>query len=128
MEPEHVTKDSDAFAETDHMLTRDGKLLTLGFRRAWNLHDPYVKAYIDDRVIRMLGEAGFGYVKVAYSETLGIGVDHPDGLGEGLRRQGEGTHAVFDRIREALPDLVIELVSAGGHRMEASFLQCARFI
>ncbi|KAK0732262.1 glycoside hydrolase superfamily [Lasiosphaeris hirsuta] len=125
MEPEHVAKNSDAFAETDHLLTRDGKPLTLGLRRAWNLHDPYVKAYIDDRVIGMLGEAGFGYVKVDYSETLGIGVDHADGLGEGLRRQGEGTHAMFDRIREALPDLVIELVSAGGHRMEASFLQRA---
>jgi len=124
MEPEHVAKDSDAFAsETGHMLARDGKVLTLGHRRAWNLHDPFVKAYIDDRVIGMLGEAGFGYVKIDYSETLGIGVDHPDGLGEGLRRQGEGTHAMFDRIRASLPDLVIELVSAGGHRMEASFLQ-----
>jgi alpha-galactosidase len=125
MEPEHVAKDSAAFSETDHMLTRDGKPLTLGLRRAWNLHDPYAKAYIDDRVTGMLREAGFGYVKIDYSETLGIGVDHPDGLGEGLRRQGEGSHEMFDRIREALPDLVIELVSAGGHRMEASFLQRA---
>lgn len=123
MEPEHVAKDSDAFAQTDHMLTRDGRPLTIGVRRAWDLHDPYAAAYIDDRVIRMLREAGFGYVKIDYSETLGIGVDHPDGLGEGLRRQGEGSHAMFDRIKAALPDLVIELVSAGGHRMEASFLQ-----
>ena len=122
MEPEHVAKDSDAFAETDHMLTRDGKVLTLGLRRVWNLHDPYVKAYSEDRVIRVLGEAGFSYIKINYSETLGIRVDHADGLGEGLRRQGEGSHDMFDRIREALPELVIELVSPGGHCMEASFL------
>ncbi|KAB5576201.1 family 36 glycoside hydrolase [Coniochaeta sp. 2T2.1] len=123
MEPEHVAEQSAAFHDTDHLLTRDGHTLTMGVRRGWNLHDPYVTTYIDDRVIRLLREAGFGYLKIDYSETLGLGVDHPDGLGEGLRRHGEGTHTMFDRITKALPDLVIEICSAGGHRLEASLLQ-----
>lgn len=123
MEPENVAKDSAAFHQTDHLLTRDGKPLTIGVRRGWDLQDPYVIDYIDQRVTRMLDEAGFGYLKIDYSETLGIGVDHADGLGEGLRRHGEGTHAMFDQIRSALPDLVIEVCSAGGHRLEASLLQ-----
>lgn len=123
MEPEHVANQSTAFHDIDHLLTRDGQPLTMGVRRGWNLHDPYAIAYIDDRVIRLLREAGFGYLKIDYSETLGLGVDHPDGLGEGLRRHGEGTHAMFDRITKSLPDLVIEICSAGGHRLEASLLQ-----
>lgn len=123
MEPEHVARDSTAFQQIEHLLKRDGQTLTLELRRAWDLHDPWVVEYIDEKVIRMLADAGFGYLKIDYSETLGIGVDHPDSLGEGLRRHGEGTHALFDRIRSSLPDLVTELVSAGGCRMEPSLLQ-----
>jgi alpha-galactosidase len=123
MEPEHIAKDSVAFHHIDHMLKRDGKTLTLELRRAWDLHDPWVQDFIDKRVIRLVADAGFGYLKIDYSESLGIGVDHPDGLGEGLRRHGEGSHAMFDRIRLKLPEFVKELVSAGGSRLEASFLQ-----
>ncbi|RYP65065.1 hypothetical protein DL770_009080 [Monosporascus sp. CRB-9-2] len=123
MEPEHVARDSSAFHQIDHLLKRDEQTLTLELRRAWDLHDPWVRDFIDKRVIRALADAGFGYLKIDYSETLGIGVDHADGLGEGLRRHGEGTHALFDHIRSALPELVTELVSAGGGRMEPSLLQ-----
>lgn len=123
MEPEHVAIDSAAFHDTDHLLKRDGETLTVGVRRAWDLHDPAVIEYLDERVIGLLKDAGIGYLKLDYSETLGIGVDHPDGLGEGLRRHGLGTHALFDHIREAIPDVVIEICSAGGHRLESSLLQ-----
>lgn len=123
MEPEHVARDSAAFKEVDHFLKRDGKILTLELRRAWDLHDPWVKNYIDERVIRTLKESGMGFFKLDYSESLGIGVDHPDSLGEGLRRHGEGTHAMLDHIREKLPEMAIELVSAGGNRLEASLVQ-----
>jgi alpha-galactosidase len=123
MEPEHVARDSAAFHQIDHLLKRDGQTLTLELRRAWDLHDPWVRDYIDERVIRTLADAGFGFLKMDYSETLGIGIDHADSLGEGLRRHGEGMHALFDRIRSALPELVTELVSAGGGRMEPSLLQ-----
>tara|TARA_R110002003_G_scaffold991_6_gene21906 strand:+ start:37450 stop:37929 length:480 start_codon:yes stop_codon:yes gene_type:complete len=71
----------------------------------------------------VLADANFGYVKIGYSETLGIGVDHVGSLGEGLRRHGEGTHELFDTLRAALPDMVTELVAAGGGRLEASLLQ-----
>lgn len=123
MEPEHVARDSASFHQTDHLLKRDGQTLTLELRRAWDLQDPWVADFMEKKVIRALSDAGFGYLKMDYSETLGLGVDHADGLGEGLRRHGKGTHALFDRIRSALPELVIELVSAGGCRMEPSLLQ-----
>jgi alpha-galactosidase len=123
MEPEHVAKDAESFSEVGHLYKRYGKPLTLDVRRGWDMNDPFVTAYIDERVIGLMRDAGFGYLKIDYSESLGLGVDHVDGLGEGLRRHGEGTHAMFDRIAAALPDLVIEICSAGGHRMESSLLQ-----
>ena len=122
-EPEHVGTASSAYEQTDHLLRRDGQPYSAGFRRAWDLHDPFVSDYLDERLIGQLRDADFGYLKLDYSETLGIGVDHPDGLGEGIRRHGEGTHALFQRIENALPGIVIEICSAGGHRMESSLLQ-----
>ncbi|MBC5690470.1 alpha-galactosidase [Mediterraneibacter sp. NSJ-55] len=122
-EPEYVARDSKAFQETEHLLKRDGVPLTVGVRRAWDLQDPYAIAYIHSRVTEFLRKSGFGYLKVDHSETLGIGVDHPDGLGEGLRCQGEGTLSLLESFRKELPELVIEITSAGGNRLEASILQ-----
>jgi alpha-galactosidase len=39
-----------------------------------------------------------------------------------LRRQTLGTYRFFEKIRERLPDLVIENCSSGGHRLEPSML------
>jgi alpha-galactosidase len=123
MEPEHVSLSSAAFDQSSHLVHRDGKVLTLELRRAWNLHDPWVKHFLQKRIIEFAQEMGIGYLKLDYAENLGLGIDHPDGLGEGLRHHGEGVHALFDLIRSSLPSVVTELVAAGGGRMEASLLQ-----
>jgi alpha-galactosidase len=119
-----------AFHMTDHLLKRDGQTLTVGSRRFWNLNDPFVVDYLTERVINLLRDTGMGYLKVDYNETLGIGVDGVESgdasgdasLGEGLRRQIEGVYSFFERIRAALPDLVIENCSSGGHRLEPSMM------
>ena len=111
-----------AFRMTDHLLKRDGLPLTVGCRRFWDLNDPFVVEYLTERVIHLLRDTGMGYLKVDYNETLGMGVDGAESLGEGLRRQVEGTYRFFERIHEILPDLVIENCSSGGHRLEPSML------
>lgn len=111
-----------AFKLVDHLLQRDGIPITVGSRRFWNLNDPWVVNYLSEKVIGLLERCGFGYLKVDYNDTLGVGCDHPDSLGEGLRQQTEGTYRFFEKIRERLPDLVIENCSSGGHRLEASML------
>jgi len=121
-EMETVGRDATAFGLNDHLLRRDGLPITAGVRRFWDLTDPWVVDYLSERVIGLLDRAGFGYLKVDYNETVGLGVDHPDGLGEGLRRQVLASHAFFERVTERLPDLVIENCSSGGHRLEASML------
>jgi alpha-galactosidase len=69
-----------------------------------------------------LDEAGFGYLKIDYNETLGIGVDHPDSLGEGLRQNVQGWYDFLGRLKRQIPDLVVENCSSGGHRLEPSLM------
>jgi alpha-galactosidase len=113
---------STAFSFIDHLLQRDGLPITTNGRRFWNLSDPWTFDYLTTRVIGLLQKAQFGYLKVDYNDTIGIGSDHPDSLGEGLRQQTLGTYRFFEKIRESLPDLVIENCASGGHRLEPSML------
>ena len=115
-----------AYQLTDHLLKRDGQVFTVGGRRFWDMNDSWVIDYLSQRVIGLLRETGMGYLKVDYNETLGMGVDGAESLGEGLRRQIEGTYRFFERIHRELPDLVIENCSSGGHRLEPSMMaRCA---
>ncbi len=121
-EMETVGSQSTAFSLLDHMLQRDGVPVTCRDRRFWNLNDPAAVDFLTERVIDLLERCGFGYLKVDYNETAGIGFDDPDSLGEGLRKQIEGQYRFFEKIRRRLPDLVIENCSSGGHRLEPSML------
>lgn len=121
-EMETVGSQSTAFSLVDHLLKRDGLPVTVRERRFWDLNDPWAVDYLASRVIDVLEKDGFGYLKVDYNETIGLGCDHPDGLGEGLRLQIEGVYRFFDKIRSRLPELVIENCSSGGHRLEPSML------
>jgi len=116
---------SKAFEQTDHHLRRDGVTLQIGSRRFWDFRDPWVFDYLSERVIGLLKESGFGYLKVDYNETLGMGVDEsgvaaPGSPGEGLRQHLEAVQRFFRKIREEVPGIVIENCSSGGHRLEPS--------
>ena len=121
-ELETVGTHAEASAETAHLLARDGVPLTVGVRRFWDMTDPWVIARLTARVTDVLRECGFGYLKIDYNETIGLGCDHPQSPGEGLRRQVLGTYGFLDGLRAALPGLVIENCASGGHRLEPSFV------
>jgi alpha-galactosidase len=121
-EMETVGDVSAAFSLVDHLLRRDGIPITVRHRRFWNLTDPFAVDYLSRRVIDLLERCGFGYLKVDYNETIGLGCDDRDSQGEGLRKHVEGVCRFFDRIRKRLPDLVIENCASGGHRLEPSML------
>ena len=63
---------------------------------------------------------GFGYLKVDYNDNLGIGCDGAESLGEALRQNMQASIGFFKKIREEIPDIVIENCSSGGHRLEPS--------
>ncbi|BCU77854.1 alpha-galactosidase [Luteolibacter sp. LG18] len=121
-EMETVGSQSTAFSIGKHFIERDGIPVTVRERRFWDMNDPVAVAYLTERVIDLLESCGFGYLKVDYNETAGLGCDHPDSQGEGLRRQVEGSYRFFEELRRRLPELVIENCSSGGHRLEPSML------
>jgi alpha-galactosidase len=123
-EMETVGCNSTAFSLVDHLLKRDGIPVTVRQRRFWDLNDPFAIDYLTEKVIDLLESCGFGYLKVDYNETVGLGSENggAESLGEGLRRQTLASYRFFQKIRERLPYLVIENCSSGGHRLEPSML------
>ena len=122
-EMETVGKDSTAFSSAmDHLLHRDGRPLQAGARRFWDFRDPFTVEYLTGKVTHLLRDSGFGYLKVDYNETIGMGCDGAESLGEGLRQHIEGVQNFFRRLKKELPDLIIENCSSGGHRLEPSMM------
>ena len=109
----------------DHFLKRDGIPVLAGQRRFWDFRDPWVRDYLYKKIILFLRETGFGYIKVDYNETIGMGVDAAESLGEGLRQHILYVQDFFRQMRKELPDLVIEVCASGGHRLEPSMLALA---
>ena len=119
-EMEVVGAASPFYQRTDLLLHRDGQPVTAGGRRFLDLRKPETVAHLTARVIGLLRENNFGYLKVDYNENIGIGVDGAESLGEGLRQHLAGVQAFFRKIRAELPELVIENCSSGGQRIEPS--------
>lgn len=113
---------SRAYHQTEHLLKRDGYPLTTSRRRFWDMNDPWVTDYLDKRLIGMLKRYGFGYLKVDYNDTIGIGCDGCESQGEGLRKNILATEAYFQKIAEEIPGIVIENCASGGHRLEPGFM------
>lgn len=115
----------DCFNKTDWMLTRDGVPVTAGDRRFWDMRKPEVQDYLAGRVIDFLRSNALDYVKVDYNETIGLGCDGAESLGEGLYEQIAASREFFARLRRELPDAVLEICASGGHRLCHSFLELA---
>ena len=115
-----------AKSHPDWLLRRNGTPVNTG-RMFLDMKNPAVREYLRASVIDFLRDNGFGYLKIDYNDTIGLGCDSPDGLGEGLR---ENMLAVQDFCREiyaGAPGIQIEICSSGGHRLEPSMLNLGTF-
>ncbi|MBR3107723.1 MAG: alpha-galactosidase [Clostridia bacterium] len=121
-EPETCTKDADIFRREDMLLHRDGAVLDTDNRRFLDMRKEETQKYLDERVIGLLKRCGFDYIKVDYNCCIGVGCDGAESLGEGLRQNMLDTQRFFRRMREELPNLLIENCSSGGHRLEPSMM------
>ncbi len=121
-EPETCAAESELFRREELLLKRFGTVIDTDNRRFLDLRKEEAHAYLEERVIGLLKRCGFAYIKVDYNDCIGVGCDDPDSPGEGLRRNMQGTLRFFRRMREAIPDLVIENCSSGGHRLEPSLM------
>lgn len=122
---ESVACESEYFNKKEYLVCKDGEPLSVGDRRFWNMENPEVIEILSKKVLAQLKDCGFGYVKVDYNDTLGMGIDGAESLGEGLRRQMVASQKFFAKIREEVPGLVIENCSSGGHRLEPSMMALA---
>jgi len=121
-EPEVAGENSNAWNHTEMLLTRDGRPLQVDGRRFLDLRKKEAWEHLENTMFRLIEKCRVGYVKLDYNETVGVGVDDPDSLGEGLRRHVMGVYRMFDEIRKRFPDMVIENCSSGGQRMEPSLI------
>lgn len=122
-EIENTGRASKAYQMTEHLLKRDGKVLTTDMRRFWDMQDPWVEAYLTDRVIGTLKKYGFTYMKIDYNDTIGIGCDGAESLGEALRQKIDATMKFLEKVKAEVPGIVLENCASGGHRLEPGFMQ-----
>lgn len=121
-EIETVGRAARAYRNTEHLLQKDGAPLTSYFRRFWDMRDPWVWEYLTEKVIGTLKKYGFGYMKIDYNETIGIGCDGAESPGEGLRQNMEATAAFIEKVKREVPGIVLENCSSGGHRLEPGLM------
>jgi len=121
-EIENVGSAAEAYNNTEHLLHKDGKVLTSYFRRFWDLRDPWVEEYLTKKVIGTLNDYGFGYMKIDYNETIGAGCDGAESIGEGLRQNMVKSQEFIEKIKREVPGIVLENCASGGHRLEPSLM------
>lgn len=121
-----VTTDGSKMYEPEYdfmKLHRDGEVLKSGnFRSYWDFRREDVREYLYEKVIKMLKDNDFGYIKVDYNANIGIGVDGAESEAEGLRQHLQCVREFFEKMQEEIPDLVIENCASGGHRLEPSMM------
>ena len=121
-EIENVGSAPRAYHLTEHLLHKDNVVLTTYFRRFWDMQDPWVDEYLTDKVIGTLKKYGFGYMKIDYNETIGIGCDGAESPGEALRKNMEATVLFIEKVKEEVPGIVLENCASGGHRLEPKMM------
>lgn len=121
-ELESCTEGSELYEETEHLLHRDGHVLQADNRRFLDFRDPWVHDYLAEKVIALLKENNISYIKTDYNDTIGLGCDGAESLGEGLRDHLEQVQKFYQRMRDEIPELKIEICSSGGNRLEPSWM------
>jgi alpha-galactosidase len=121
-EPETCAIHSQIHGKPEYLLHRNGTPIDTGGRRFLDMRKEEVQEYLKERVIAMLKKYGFKYIKIDYNDSIGVGCDGAESLGEGLRANMLGSQRFYKRIREQIPDISIENCSSGGHRLEPSMM------
>ncbi len=122
-EMESCGVDSETYRTEELLVKRDGFPVTVGTRRFLDMRKDSARAHLDERLLGLLKECGFGYLKIDYNETIGVGVDGAESPGEGLRQCVEASKSYIRHLSEEMPELVIENCASGGHRLEPSVME-----
>ena len=127
MEFESCRKDTETFKDeySDMMLSVGGRTIVCPLTQGAKFFDFRKKEvidYMDKNVIKLLKDNGFGYLKIDYNINTGIGIDGEESLGENLRQHMEAVRNFVIKIKEEIPDIIIENCASGGCRLEPSMM------
>ncbi len=117
-EIDNVGERARAYQDTEHLLKRNGAPLTTSMRRFWDMRQEWVQKYLEERVIGTLRKYDFSYMKMDYNDTIGVGCDGADSLGEGLRENMEASLSFIRKVKKEIPGIILENCSSGGHKLE----------
>ncbi len=117
-EIDNIGRAAKSYDNTKHQLKRDGYPITTYSRRFWDMNDPWVIDYLSEKVIGTLNKYGFEYMKMDYNDTIGIGCDGAESLGEGLRQNMEASVNFVKKVVKEVPGIILENCSSGGHKLE----------
>lgn len=117
-EIDNVGSASKAYRMEEYLLKRDGAPLTTTMRRFWDMRKEWTEQYLTEKVIGTLKKYGFSYMKMDYNDSIGIGCDGAESLGEGLRQNMEASYAFLEKIKREIPDIILENCASGGHKLE----------
>ena len=118
-EIDNVGSASKAYNKEDMLLKRDGHVLTTTMRRFWDLRQEKVQEYLTQRVIDNLLKYKFDYMKIDCNDTVGIGCDGAESLGEGLRQNQQASIEFLKKVKSKCPGIVLENCASGGHKLES---------
>ncbi len=129
MEFECATEGSEHFkAEYDDMKVQKnghtvvGKVINGRRESFFDFRKEKVRDYLTNKVIDFLNDGGFGYIKVDYNASMGIGIDGNDSPGENLREHMQKVREFFIKMNNEVPGLIIENCASGGCRLEPSMM------
>lgn len=116
VEPEMVNPDSDLFrAHPDWALQITGRpLLTARNQLVLDMRREEVRDYLFNLIAPLLETLPISYLKWDHNRDLTHAGNHA-----GYREQTLGAYALFQRFREAFPDVEIEACAGGGGRIDA---------
>lgn len=117
-EIDNVGEKAQSYQNTEHLLKRNGAPLTTSMRRFWDMRQEWVQKYLEEKVIGTLQKYGFSYMKMDYNDTIGIGCDGAESLGEGLRENMAASLSFIRKVKKELPSIILENCSSGGHKLE----------
>ena len=72
---------------------------------AFDFRNPEVIAYLSEKVIDFIKKYRFGYLKIDYNDTIGIGCDGAESLGEGIKAAYSGSARFHQENQIEIPDL-----------------------
>ena len=119
VEPEMVNPDSELFrAHPDWALHIAGRpLLAARNQLVLDMGRPEVRDYLFDQISALLRALPISYLKWDHNRDLAHAGDIPR-----YRHQVLGAYALFERFREAFPDVEIEACAGGGGRIDAGIV------